>query len=100
MSLREKIAQMITESISIPTIGIGAGKYCDGQVLVVHDVLGLFERFVPRFVKRYAQLGDAIRQALTQYREDVMSGEFPGPEHCFGMAEEEKSKLDTLAKTK
>ena len=90
------IAARITQSVPIPTIGIGAGKDCDGQVLVIHDVLGLFERFTPRFVKKYAQLGDTIRQALTQYREEVESGAFPGPEHSFGMAEEEQSRLSTL----
>jgi 3-methyl-2-oxobutanoate hydroxymethyltransferase len=94
------IASRITQSVPIPTVGIGAGKDCDGQVLVIHDVLGLFERFTPRFVKKYAQLGDAIRQALTQYREEVESGDFPGPEHSFGMAEEEQSRLSALQDTK
>jgi 3-methyl-2-oxobutanoate hydroxymethyltransferase len=94
------IAARITQSVPIPTIGIGAGKDCDGQVLVIHDVLGLFERFTPRFVKKYAQLGDAIRQALTQYREEVESGAFPGPEHSFGMTEEEQSRLSTLQDAK
>ncbi|MGV8074109.1 MAG: 3-methyl-2-oxobutanoate hydroxymethyltransferase [Syntrophobacteraceae bacterium] len=88
------IAARITEAVPIPTIGIGAGPHCDGQVLVVHDVLGLFERFTPRFVKRYAQLGDPIRQALVRYREEVESGEFPGPEHSFAIADEELKKLD------
>jgi len=88
------IATMITESIPIPTIGIGAGPHCDGQVLVVHDVLGLFDRFTPRFVKRYAQLGDNIREALIRYREEVEKGIFPGPEHTFGMDEEERRKIE------
>lgn len=94
------IAARITQSVPIPTIGIGAGKDCDGQVLVIHDVLGLFERFTPRFVKKYAQLGDTIRQALTQYREEVESGDFPGPEHSFGMSEEEQSRLSAIQDTK
>ncbi len=88
------IAARITESIPIPTIGIGAGPACDGQVLVIHDVLGLYDRFLPRFVKRYAQLGDTIRQALVRYREEVENGEFPGPEHSFAMAEDELKKLE------
>ncbi len=87
------IAEMITESIKIPTIGIGAGKACDGQVLVIHDVLGLFERFTPRFVKQYTRLSDPIRQALAQYKAEVENGAFPGPEHSFTMSEDEKRKL-------
>ena len=87
------LAARITESIPIPTIGIGAGSDCDGQVLVVHDVLGLFDRFLPRFVKRYAQLGETIQEALASFKEEVEQGVFPGPEHCFAMTEEEQSKL-------
>jgi len=87
------IAARITEAIPIPTIGIGAGPDCDGQVLVIHDVLGLFDRFLPKFVKQYAGLGDVIRQAVTRFREEVESGAFPGPEHAFGMAEEELNRL-------
>lgn len=88
------IAARITESVPIPTIGIGAGPDCDGQVLVVHDVLGLFERFVPKFVKRYAQLTQPIQEALAQFREEVETGRFPGPEHTFAMAREEMGKLE------
>lgn len=87
------IAAQITESVPVPTIGIGAGPQCDGQVLVIHDVLGLFDRFLPRFVKRYAQLGETIRQALNSYREEVETGAFPGPEHIFSMGTEELDKL-------
>jgi 3-methyl-2-oxobutanoate hydroxymethyltransferase len=88
------IAARITESVPIPTIGIGAGPDCDGQVLVVHDVLGLFERFVPKFVKRYAHLTQPIQEALAQFREEVETGRFPGPEHTFAMAREEMGKLE------
>lgn len=88
------IAARITESIPVPTIGIGAGPHCDGQVLVVHDVLGLFDRFLPRFVKRYADLGGSIREALRRYKEEVEGGVFPGPEHTFAMAEAEMEKLE------
>ena len=77
------IATKITESLEIPTIGIGAGPNCDGQVLVLHDLVGLFERFVPKFVKRYAECGKAIREAVARYGDEVKRGEFPGPEHQF-----------------
>lgn len=77
------LAKDITSRLNIPTIGIGAGPYCDGQVLVYHDLLGLFERFKPKFVKRYAQLGEEIVRALGQYRQEVRSGAFPGEEHSY-----------------
>ena len=77
------LARRITQGINIPTIGIGAGPYCDGQVLVLHDILGLFEDFTPKFVKKYANIGEQIRQAAKQYRDDVRKGIFPGPEHSF-----------------
>jgi 3-methyl-2-oxobutanoate hydroxymethyltransferase len=77
------LAEKITKEINIPTIGIGAGPYCDGQVLVLHDMLGLFEDFTPKFVKKYANLGEHIRHAVEQYRDDVKKGQFPGPEHSF-----------------
>ncbi|MFP4393392.1 MAG: 3-methyl-2-oxobutanoate hydroxymethyltransferase [Desulfohalobiaceae bacterium] len=78
-----EVADKITESVSIPTIGIGAGAGCDGQVLVLHDLAGLFERFTPKFVKKYATLGQNLQQALQQYREEVEAGTFPSPEHTF-----------------
>lgn len=78
------VAAMITEALDVPTLGIGAGPDCTGQVLVLHDLLGLFERFRPRFVKQYADLGGAARAALAQYADEVTSGGFPGPEHSYG----------------
>lgn len=78
-----ELAKQITESLEIPTIGIGAGPYCDGQVLVIHDLLGLFERFTPKFVKRYANLRQQILDAIKQYKEEVEKGIFPGQEHSF-----------------
>lgn len=87
------VAAKITRELNIPTIGIGAGKDCDGQVLVYHDLVGLFERFTPKFVKQYVNLAPMIREALTQYREEVEKGTFPGPEHIFAMKEEEAEKL-------
>lgn len=77
------LAKDITESLGIPTIGIGAGVHCDGQVLVVNDMLGLFERFTPKFVKKYANLNVEIKASVEQYVQEVRSGRFPGPEHSF-----------------
>jgi len=77
------LAKKITEELSIPTIGIGAGPYCDGQVLVLHDVIGLFERFVPKFVKRYVNLKEAALKAIRDYKEDVEKGTFPSEEQSF-----------------
>jgi 3-methyl-2-oxobutanoate hydroxymethyltransferase len=78
-----KLAKTITKELSIPTIGIGAGPHCDGQVLVLHDVIGMFERFVPKFVKRYANLKEEALKAITAYREEVEKGEFPSTEQSF-----------------
>jgi 3-methyl-2-oxobutanoate hydroxymethyltransferase len=88
------VAKRITESVRIPTIGIGAGPHCDGQVLVTHDLVGLFDRFVPRFVKQYAQLGKAMVEAFETFRREVEEGIFPGPEHGFSMKPEEEAKLE------
>lgn len=77
------LAARITEELSIPTIGIGAGPSCDGQVLVIHDILGLCEKYSPKFVKRYAELGPIITDAVKQYVDDVRTGEFPTAEHSF-----------------
>ena len=76
-------ARLVTEELSIPTIGIGAGPQCDGQVLVFHDMLGIFDRFVPKFVKRYAELGAEMEKALKQYVKEVTEGDFPGDEHGY-----------------
>jgi 3-methyl-2-oxobutanoate hydroxymethyltransferase len=83
------VAARITEALAIPTIGIGAGAACDGQVLVYHDLLGLYEARAPRFVKRYAALADEIRGALERYAEDVRAGRFPEDQHGYAMPEEE-----------
>jgi len=79
-----QVAAQVTEALEIPTIGIGAGPHCDGQVLVLHDLLGLFEDFQPRFVKRYARLARQIREALRGYAREIREGAFPGPEHSYG----------------
>jgi len=78
-----KLAKRITKELSIPTIGIGAGPFCDGQVLVLHDVIGMFERFVPRFVRQYANLKEQALKAVKDYKEDVEKGEFPSEEQSF-----------------
>jgi 3-methyl-2-oxobutanoate hydroxymethyltransferase len=78
-----ELAKRITEALKIPTIGIGAGKHCDGQVLVFHDMVGLFEGFKPKFVKRYAELGKLAREAVEKFVEEVKAGIFPGEEHSY-----------------
>ncbi|MBF0319013.1 MAG: 3-methyl-2-oxobutanoate hydroxymethyltransferase, partial [Nitrospirae bacterium] len=77
------LASQITASLSIATIGIGAGVDCDGQILVLHDVLGLFERFVPKFVKKYANLKEETIGALKQYKDEVEKGIFPSAKESF-----------------
>jgi len=89
----DKIALLITGKLKIPTIGIGAGPSCDGQVLVIHDLLGLFERYTPKFVKKYANLSPIISKAIEEYKEEVIQGKFPGPEHIFTIKKEELDKL-------
>jgi 3-methyl-2-oxobutanoate hydroxymethyltransferase len=77
-------ASEITKSLTVPTIGIGAGPACDGQVLVLHDMLGLNERFTAKFVKKYAALAEDVREAVSLYAAEVREGRYPGPEHSFG----------------
>jgi 3-methyl-2-oxobutanoate hydroxymethyltransferase len=78
------LASQITKSLTIPTIGIGAGPACDGQVLVLHDMLGLNDRFSAKFVKRYAALAEDTREAVKRFAAEVREGRYPGPEHSFG----------------
>ena len=87
------LASRITREISIPTIGIGAGRDCDGQVLVYHDTVGLFERFTPKFVKQYIKLWPMIIDALKEYKKEVEGGIFPGEEYTFKMSKEEADKM-------
>ena len=77
------LGRRITESVTIPTIGIGAGVHCDGQVLVIHDILGLCEKYSPKFVKKYADVSGIIRGGIEDYIREVKAGEFPGDEHSF-----------------
>ena len=88
----EPLARKITGTIHIPTIGIGASPACDGQILVTEDLVGLFSDFTPKFVKRYAELGQQIADAAKSYSEDVRSGNFPGPEHCLTMRRSNNEK--------
>jgi 3-methyl-2-oxobutanoate hydroxymethyltransferase len=83
------VAERITERVGIPTIGIGSGAACSGQVLVLHDLLGLYEGRAPRFAQRYADVGTQIREALERFAADVRAGEFPAEEHTYAMPEEE-----------
>ena len=88
------VARIITKSIKVPTIGIGSGVNCDGQVLVVHDMLGMFEKIKPKFAKRYLNLSEEIRNAINSYVKDVKEEKFPGQEHTFSMEKEELEKME------
>ena len=90
------LARLISQRLTIPTIGIGAGPGCDGQVQVLHDMLGLFTDFVPRHAKRYANLGETIKEAFIQYAQEVRDGEFPTDQESFGMDEELLNELAVL----
>ena len=88
-SVPDRVATYITQRLQIPTIGIGAGNGCDGQVLVTHDLLGFFDKFTPKFVKQYAVLHEEIQKALLEFQKDVMERKFPGEEHTFSISDEE-----------
>jgi 3-methyl-2-oxobutanoate hydroxymethyltransferase len=88
------VAARITEALHVPTIGIGSGRSCDGQVLVLHDVLGLYEGRSPRFVKRYAEVGETIRGALEQFAGDVRAGAFPEDEHTYAIPDDELARFE------
>jgi len=87
------LAKMVSERIDVPTIGIGAGAGCDGQVVVIHDLLGLYSAVSPKFAKKYANLHSTILEAVGRYKSEVKEGLFPGPEHSFDMEEAEIGKL-------
>ncbi|NFO15544.1 3-methyl-2-oxobutanoate hydroxymethyltransferase [Clostridium botulinum] len=89
----KKVAEIITKEISIPTIGIGAGNECDGQILVYQDMLGMFDDFIPKFVKQYANLGAQMREAIQIYIGEVGEGSFPQDKHSFKIDEKELQKL-------
>lgn len=89
----ERLAELITKKLNIPTIGIGAGSACDGQVLVIHDLLGLLQGFRPKFVKQYVNLHHYIKIAIEAYKKEVLEGNFPSKEHTFSIKEEELKKI-------
>ena len=90
--------KIITEALSIPVYGIGAGPHCDGQILIVSDMLGIFEVFTPKFVKKYASLATVIREAFQEYGREVREGKFPAEEHCYKMKAGEAERLADLLK--
>lgn len=89
----DKLAKIITENVNIPTIGIGAGKECDGQILVTQDMLGMYGNFAPKFVKKYADLSEGINKAVAEYIREMDEGLFPAPEHCFSISDDVLDKL-------
>lgn len=89
----EESAKYITEHLEIPTIGIGAGRYCSGQILVTDDILGKYSDFTPKFAKKYTDLASIVKEAVTNYKNDVISGSFPSEKEIFSLSEEEKEKL-------
>ena len=91
--ITHEVAEIISETVSIPTIGIGSGAGCDGQVLVIQDLLGMYEKIKPKFARRYADLADDITRALTSYKNDIVAGMFPSEENWFSMDESELGKL-------
>ncbi len=88
-----KLAAIITKEVKVPTIGIGAGNVCDGQVLVYQDMLGMFSDFTPKFVKRFANVGEIMKEAFAQYQKEVQDGTFPAKEHEYALADDVLEKL-------
>jgi 3-methyl-2-oxobutanoate hydroxymethyltransferase len=93
-SIPWQIAKIITNNVDIPTIGIGAGSYCDGQILVIHDMLGIFTDFKPKFLKYFGNIGQAIRLALNNYKDEVLNGVYPDREHSYEFPEKELNKIN------
>ena len=89
----DRLAKIITETVSIPTVGLGAGPHCDGQTMILYDMIGLFEKFTPTFVKRYVDVGEQIYEAIRKFKEEVQSGAFPAREHYFTIKDEVLEKL-------
>jgi 3-methyl-2-oxobutanoate hydroxymethyltransferase len=94
----EEVAKVITETVSVPTIGIGSGRFCDGQVLVLHDLIGLYPSFTPKFAKRYVDVAGMIKQALQNFTVEVRNGLFPEEQHVFRMDEEQRARLGSKRK--
>ena len=95
----EEVAKAISETVKIPTIGIGSGRFCDGQVLVLHDLIGMYPNFTPKFAKRYVDLATPLKQAIENYSKDVRRGSFPGETNVFRMDNDQRLKLDSKRKT-
>lgn len=91
-----EVAAIITRRSSVPVFGIGAGPHCDGQVLVVHDMIGMFDRRTAKFVKKYREVGALMLEALEDYRKEVSEGAFPAPEHCYPMPKDVAEELEKL----
>jgi 3-methyl-2-oxobutanoate hydroxymethyltransferase len=96
----DRLAKIITNMLEIPTIGIGSGPHCDGQAIVTQDIIGMYEEFIPKFVKRYANIAVDIRNALKEFKNDVNCGKYPGREHTFKMEDNEYEKLNKLIENK
>jgi 3-methyl-2-oxobutanoate hydroxymethyltransferase len=95
-SIPARLAELVSQQLSVPTIGIGSGPACDGQVLVTNDLLGLYDRFTPRFVRQYAHLFTEMERAFREYQSDVRSRSFPAAEHAVDMKDEEWEKLQEM----
>ncbi len=93
-SIPWQIAKLITSSVNIPTIGIGAGPYCDGQILVIHDMLGIFTDIKPKFLKYFGNIGESIRLALKNYKDEVINGIYPDREHSYEFPQQELNKIN------
>jgi len=93
-SIPWQIAKLITSNVDVPTIGIGAGPYCDGQILVIHDMLGIFTEFKPKFLKYFGNIGESISQALDKYKNEVINGIYPDIEHSYEFPEQDLDKID------
>ncbi|MFX1378520.1 MAG: 3-methyl-2-oxobutanoate hydroxymethyltransferase [Promethearchaeota archaeon] len=93
-SIPWQIAELITNSVDVPTIGIGAGPYCDGQVLVIHDMLGIFTDFKPKFLKYFGNIGEEIQRALHDYKDEVINGVYPDREHSYEFPQQELVKIN------
>lgn len=94
----EEVAKVITENVSVPTIGIGSGRFCSGQVLVLHDLIGLYPSFTPKFAKSYVDVAGTIKQALQNFTAEVRNGVFPEEQHVFRMNEDQRAKLNSKRK--
>ena len=90
--------KLVTEKLHVPTIGVGAGPYCDGQAVLLSDLLGMYPVFTPKFVKKYANMGEEVIKAVGEYVGEIKSGAFPGPEYCYKMREGENERLEAMLK--